>query len=151
MTASTPSVNSPLRTSLRWFLVVLYLAAGILHLISPTPFLAITPDWVPYPAFVIEFTGIAEIIGAVCLAQSWSNRLRRMAGIGLALYALCVFPANINHLLIDMGSADPKLGWIYHGPRMVAQPILIWLALWVSNVTDWPFKKPLEKETEATI
>jgi uncharacterized membrane protein len=59
--------------------------------------------------------------------------LRQAAGWGLALYALCVWPANINHLLIDMAKADGGLGLGYHVPRMIAQPAIIWLAWWVSR------------------
>ena len=83
-------------------------------------------------AVVIMLTGMAEIAGAAGLAQPWSAKLRRAAGIGLALYAVCVFPANINHMLIDMTRPHPQLGWAYHVPRMLLQPVLIWAALWVS-------------------
>ena len=87
----------------------------------------------PAPALVVAATGVAEIAGALALLQPWSRRLRRAGGIGLALYALCVFPANINHLLIDMARPDQGFGWAYHGPRMLLQPLLIWLAWWVSR------------------
>lgn len=26
-------------------------------------------------------------------------------------------------------------------PRLALQPVLVWLALWVSGVTDWPFRR----------
>ena len=120
------------REALRWLLVLAYLAAGVLHLSAPGPFVAITPDWVPAKAAVIAFTGLAEIAGAIALAQPWSASLRRAGGIGLALYAVCVFPANINHMLIDMARPHPVLGWGYHVPRMLLQPALVWAALWAS-------------------
>lgn len=120
------------RAALRWLLVLAYLAAGVLHLSAPGPFVAITPDWVPAKAAVIAFTGLAEIAGAIALAQPWSASLRRAGGIGLALYAVCVFPANINHMLIDMARPHPVLGWAYHVPRMLLQPALVWAALWAS-------------------
>ena len=85
----------------RWFLVLAYLAAGILHVLVPTPFLGIMPDAVPFPEAVVFWTGVAEILGAIGLAQGHSARLRRAAGIGLALYALCVWPANIQHMIDD--------------------------------------------------
>ena len=120
------------RAALRWLLVLAYLAAGVLHLSAPGPFVAITPDWVPAKAAVIAFTGLAEIAGAMALAQPWSASLRRAGGIGLALYAVCVFPANITHRLIDMARPHPVLGWAYHVPRMLLQPALVWAALWAS-------------------
>jgi len=105
----------------------------VLHFVCPGALIAITPKWVPDPALVIAATGIAESAGAVALVQPWSPALRRAGGIGLALYALSVFPANINHMLIDMARPHPQLGWAYHIPRMLLQPLLIWLALWTST------------------
>lgn len=128
----------------RWLLAAAYLAAGVLHLLKPGPFIGITPLWVPMIPAVVALTGIAEVLGAIGLAQPWSASLRRAAGWGLAAYAVCVFPANINHMLMDMGRASPELGWGYHAPRMLLQPILVWLALWVSGVIEWPWRQPIE-------
>lgn len=125
----------------RWLLGIAYLVAGYFHVTMPEPFLAITPDWVPFPQAVIYWTGMAEVAGAVGLLQPFGPRLRQAAGIGLALYALCVWPANIHHFAMDMARPDGGLGLGYHIPRMIAQPVLIWLALWTGNVTSWPFGK----------
>lgn len=119
---------------LRALLAALYAFAGYMHLVRPQPFLSITPGWVPYPETVVLWTGIAEILGAIGLVQPFSKPLRQAAGIGLALYALCVWPANINHFAMDMARSDGGLGLTYHVPRMFAQPLVIWLALWVAEV-----------------
>jgi uncharacterized membrane protein len=63
-----------------------------------------------------------------------------LAGWGLAAYALCVWPANINHMLLDMAKPDGGWGMGYHVPRLAAQPLLIWLALWTSKAG--PVSKP---------
>ncbi len=86
----------------RLLLASLYVVAGYFHLTAPDPFLRIMPGWVPFPDTVVLWTGIAELVGAAALLQPWSKRLRRVAGIGLALYALCVWPANLNHMLLDL-------------------------------------------------
>lgn len=130
-----------IRTALRWLLALFYLLAGIAHLRTPEPFLSITPAWVPEPALVVLLTGLAELAGAIGLAQGWSKRLRRAAAIGLAAYAVCVFPANIHHFALDMAREDGGLGLAYHVPRMLAQPLIVWLSLWVGEVTDWPFPR----------
>lgn len=126
------------RAATRWFLVIAYFAAGVLHIAVPEPFLGIMPAAVPLPEDVVFLTGLAEILGAVGLAQGVSPRLRLAAGIGLALYALCVWPANIQHMIDDL-SGDGGLGLAYHVPRMIAQPVIIWAALWAGRVIDWPF------------
>ena len=118
----------------RWVLALLYALAGVLHLLMPRPFLGIMPTWVPQPELVIALTGVAELAGAAGLLQPWSPALRRAAGWGLAAYAVCVFPANIVHFIRDMARPDHGLGLGYHVPRMFLQPVLVWLALWVSGV-----------------
>ena len=99
------------------------------------------PTWVPAPAAVVTWTGVAELIGAAALAQPLSMDLRRAAGWGLALYALCVWPANFQHFALDMARADHGLGLAYHVPRLLAQPLIIWAALWAGEATDWPFAR----------
>jgi uncharacterized membrane protein len=131
-----------IRGGLRWLLALFYFAAGVAHLRSPDGFLAITPGWVPFPHEVVAFTGIAEIAGAIGLliprtVISWA---RPAAGIGLALYAICVWPANFNHALNNIAVGGETANWWYHGLRLPAQPLIIWLALWVGEVTDWPFR-----------
>ncbi|AQR62983.1 hypothetical protein BZG35_15955 [Brevundimonas sp. LM2] len=125
-----------IRMLFRWLLATIFLVAGILHLAVTEPFMDIAPNWVPYGRQVILLTGLAEIAGAVGLIIP---RARKAAGIGLALYAICVFPANIHHAQIDLDRAQPLLGWAYHGPRLLFQPVIVWWALWVGEVIDWPF------------
>ncbi len=126
-----------MRTALRFILAVIYFIAGVAHIRSPAGFVQITPDWVPAPQFVVLATGLCEIAGAVALA--FIPRLRRAAGIGLAAYAVCVFPANINHALNDIAVGGVQMSWWYHGPRLLFQPVAVWWALWAGGVTDWPF------------
>lgn len=132
-----------IRTALRWLLALFYFVAGVAHLRSPAGFIAITPDWVPSPAAVVAFTGIAEIVGAIGLLipRSLIGWARPAAGIGLALYALCVWPANFNHAFNNIPLGGTTASWWYHGPRLAAQPLIIWLALWVSEATDWPLRR----------
>ena len=129
-------------TRAQWAVLALlsagYAFAGYAHLDRPAGFIAITPEWVPYPDAVIYWTGIAEIAGAVGL---WIKRLRPAAAIGLALYALCVWPANFNHAINDIAIGGTTLSWAYHGPRLLFQPVLIWVPLWASGHIAWPFKR----------
>ncbi|RYG31968.1 MAG: hypothetical protein EON93_12055 [Burkholderiales bacterium] len=117
----------------------------MVHLVNPAVFLRIMPGWVAAPDFVIHATGLAEIAGAAALAQPFSSALRKAAGCCLAVYALCVWPANINHLLIDAATPGGGWGWAYHIPRMILQPVLIWAALWASGAIDWPWRSARSK------
>ncbi|WP_298334716.1 DoxX family protein [uncultured Erythrobacter sp.] len=126
---------------LRLVLSAFYAFAGYMHIVRPEPFLSIMPSMVPFPEHVVLWTGIAEIFGAIALLQPFHLCLRQAGGIGLALYALCVWPANINHFILDMEREDGGLGLIYHVPRMFAQPVLIWLALWVGELPTPRFRR----------
>ncbi len=127
------------RTILRLLLGAVYLLAGIAHLRSPGAFLSITPAWVPQPALVIAATGIAEILGATALVAV--RPLRRAAAIGLALYAVCVYPANIKHALDAVAANGPDAWWPYHAPRLAFQPVFVWWALFAGGVIDWPWRR----------
>ena len=122
----------------RAVLALAYFAVGVVHLKSPEGFLPIMPDWVPFPRDVVLATGVAEIAGAIGLLIP---RLRVAAAWGLAAYAVCVFPANIKHALEGVAIGGEVLGWGYHGPRLLAQPMIVWGALWAGGITDWPFRR----------
>jgi uncharacterized membrane protein len=126
------------RWSARWMLAAVYLVAGLFHLAMPSTFLMIMPDRAPFPRQVILVTGLCEIAGAVGLL---TRSLRRAAGVGLALYAVCVFPANIKHALDGLPAGQVQLGWWYHAPRLALQPVLVWWALFAGDVVDWPFRR----------
>ena len=123
---------------MRVLLAAVYFVAGVVHLRSPAPFLAITPEWVPYPREVIAFTGVCEIAGAIGLL---TTRFRWWAGVMLAAYAVCVFPANINHAVNMISVGGLPNSWWYHGPRLLLQPVLVWWALYCSGVKSWPFQE----------
>ena len=133
-----PTREPLVRRVVRAVLALAYLGVGIIHLKSPQGFLPIVPDWVPYPREVVLLTGAAEIAGAIGLMVP---RLRRAAAWGLAAYAVCVFPANIKHAADSVMLPGAALGWGYHGPRLLAQPVIVWLALWAGGITDWPFRR----------
>ncbi len=133
-------MKSNIRKILLAIMAVIYFIAGIAHIRSPEGFLTITPAWVPFPNEVIFLTGVAEVLGAIGL---FIPKYRKAAGIGLALYALCVFPANIHHAINNIAVDGQTLSWWYHGPRLLFQPIAIWWALWVSEVVEWPFTKKI--------
>jgi uncharacterized membrane protein len=126
-----------MRRIMRWVLAAFYAAAGIGHFVRPEAFLPIVPDWLPFPREVVLVTGGCELAGAVALLTS---RLRWIAGVMLALYALCVWPANIKHAVDGIHLPPIPDSWWYHGPRLALQPVLIWWALFGADVIDWPFR-----------
>ncbi len=126
-----------IRSVARGGLAAFFLLAGVLHLASPAGFLLITPDWVPDKPAVIAFTGVCEVVGAIGLL---TPATRTWAGAALALYAFCVFPANIKQALEHIAVPGLPDTWWYHGPRLLAQPLLIWLTLFSAGFRVWPVR-----------
>lgn len=94
-------------------LAAFYLAAGFVHLSAPGGFLRIMPPMIPFPKTIVAFTGACEVAGALGLLVP---QTRRWAGRMLALYALCVWPANLYHALWRVHGPPLPDRWWYHGP-----------------------------------
>ena len=129
-----------LRIAMRWTMAALYVAAGIGHLVVPDKLLAITPSWVPFAPQVIFATGLCELAGAVALV---TKPLRRWAGFALAAYAICVWPANFKHAIEGIELPYISNSWLYHGPRLAFQPVLVWWALFSAEIINWPWRRNL--------
>jgi uncharacterized membrane protein len=50
-----------------------------------------------------------------------------------------VFPANIKHALEGINVPGLPDTWWYHGPRLVLQPVIIWLTLYAGQIVNGPF------------
>lgn len=118
----------------RWLLAAFYALAGVGHLLATDAMVRIVPHWVPWPREVVLATGVLELVGAAALL---TTRWRVAAGWAFAAYALCVWPANVQHAIIDLGSGT-GLPWWYHYPRLALQPAIIWWALWASGAVRRP-------------
>lgn len=115
----------------RHLLALFYALAGVGHFIFADAMVRIMPAFVPAPRIVVLATGACELAGAAALL---TVRWRRTAAWALAAYALCVWPANVQHALIDVGDGGGLPIW-YHVPRLALQPAIIWWALWAGGIT----------------
>ena len=101
----------------------LFIVAGLLHFVFPRFYQAIIPPYLPAPAMLVVISGVAEIIGGVGFLL---DRWRRLAGMGLIVLLVLVFPANVHMLrqAIDRGEggAGEALLWA----RLPLQGLLIW-------------------------
>jgi uncharacterized membrane protein len=131
-----PGFSTP-RAVMRWILAIFFVAAGVAHLAAPEELLKITPEWVPFAPQVIFVTGWCEFAGAAALV---TRPLRHWAGIALAAYAVCVWPANFKHALDGIDIPHITSSWWYHAPRLALQPVIVWWALFCAGVIDWPWR-----------
>ena len=131
--------DDTIRAAMRWILAAFFVAAGTAHLAVPDKLLAITPSWVPFAPQVIFVTGLCELAGALALV---TRPLRWWAGVALAAYAVCVWPANFKHAIDGIALPYVTNSWWYHGPRLAFQPVIVWWALFSARVIDWPWRRP---------
>jgi uncharacterized membrane protein len=136
MTRRNGSTDS--RVIMRWIIAALYTTAGVAHLAVPEKLLSITPSWVPFAPQVIFLAGIFEFAASVALI---TKPFRFWAGIAMAIYAICVWPANFKHALSGVDMPYIANSWLYHGPRLALQPVIVWWALYCAGVIDWPWRR----------
>lgn len=129
------------RATARRLLTLFYGVAGVAHLLATDAMARIVPVWVPDPRAVVIATGLCELAGAVALTVP---RSRRAAGWAFAAYAVCVYPANVQHAIHDLGTGTGLPIW-YHAPRLLLQPAIVWWALWAARIVDWPFRGTLRR------
>lgn len=92
---------------------LLYVAAGVMHFVQPSPYVKIVPPILPQPLLLVYLSGVAELLGGIGLLVP---RLRRVAAWGLVALLLAVLPANIYMAAYRI--------------QVTAAPIPIWL-LWL--------------------
>lgn len=108
-----------------------FILAGLNHFVSPQWYLANQmPPWVPFPLLALYVTGAAEIAGGIGILL---DKVRRMAGRGLVLLLIGIFPANIHMTLQTIqltGWGTEALGLLL---RLPFQAVFIVVVLWVSR------------------
>jgi uncharacterized membrane protein len=70
-----------------------FLCAGALHFLTPRPYIAIVPDWLPRKRAIVYASGVAELAGG---AGVLIPATRRAAACWLILTLIAIFPANLN-------------------------------------------------------
>jgi uncharacterized membrane protein len=103
---------------------------GVLHFISPEPFMEIVPDYLPEPRALVLISGFFEVLGGLGLL--WSKS-RRAAGLGLVALYVAVFPANIYSAMNNIAPGDLEVSSTMLWVRLPFQLLFIAWALWVSK------------------
>lgn len=121
------------RIGARWVLAVFFVVAGINHFISPKIYLGMMPPWLIAPELANLVSGAAEIVGGLGLLIL---RSRRMAGWGLIVLLVAVFPANIYVALQG------------HTPGLHVSPLVLWLRLpFQPGLIAWVWWAALKRPT----
>jgi len=85
--------NTRLRITGLFFLVLLFLLAGLNHFSNPNFYVSIMPPYLPMHSELSYISGFFEIIGAIGLLFA---KTRKISGYGLLILLIVIFPANIH-------------------------------------------------------
>ena len=118
------------RRVVRGLLAVAMTTMGVLHFARADAFVQIMPPMFPAPLLLVWISGVAEIAGGLGVLVP---RTRALAGWGLVLLYVAVFPANVYMALepIAVNGAVPER-WIVWA-RLPLQPVFMWIAWWCTR------------------
>ncbi len=124
-------MTAKLKTPLRYLLAFAMTAVGILHFVTPEPFLKIVPPQLPAAMALVLLSGAFEVLLGLALLP---QRTRKWAGWGLIALYLAVFPANLHMAInnISFDEAEPISPVVLWG-RLPFQLLFIIWAYWVSR------------------
>lgn len=86
----------------RLSLGVLFVGAGVLHLVAPEVYVPAIPPGYPSPRALVLWSGVAELAGGLGLLVPLPA-VRRRAGVGLVALLVAVYPANV-HMALTMAA-----------------------------------------------
>jgi uncharacterized membrane protein len=124
------------RTFLRWLLGVFFVVAGIGHFVAPRFYLAIMPPALPWPLALIYVSGVAEILGGLGVLIPTT---RKLAGWGLILLLIAVFPANLYAARHGLGSIPSWVLWARLPFQLVFIAWVYWSSLSMGTVRQARF------------
>lgn len=119
------------RLAMRIGMAAGFFFVGTDHLLTPERYMPMMPPYIPFHGEVIFFTGLCEIAGAIGLL---TPRLKELAAMMLALYAVAVFPANVHNAMNGLSVAGLPDANLYYWARLFFQPLIIWWALYAGGL-----------------
>lgn len=114
-----------------WIIGVAFTLAGVNHFVNPKPYISIMPPYLPYHRELVYLSGLFEILGGIGM---FFPRLRRLAGWGLILLLIAVYPANV-HMALNPDKFYKIPKWALY-LRLPLQFVLIALVYWSINKQD---------------
>lgn len=126
-------------------LALMFISAGIAHFVFPSAFASIVPPFLPAPVALVYISGVCEILGGIGL---FIPRVRALAGWGLVLLLLAVFPANLYMAFYDVPVMGRQVPWWVHLIRLPFQFVLIGALAWACGLGQPGHHAPAPSESQ---
>ena len=109
---------------------LLFIVAGVFHFLKAEFYVRIVPPQLPYPAFLVMFSGAAALLLGTSLLFRGT---RRQAAWGAVAYLIAVFPANL-YMALAPGAFSEIPAWVLWA-RLPLQAVLIAWAVFCARST----------------
>ena len=109
---------------------IFFINVGIGHFIEPEWFEPIVPAILGDPTFWVLLTGAMEIALGIGIIIPQS---RKYSGLLMALFLIAIYWANLNMWVNDVPLEGKTFATIWHILRLLAQVVMIIVALWVGG------------------
>ncbi len=111
-------------------LSLVFVAAGANHFVNPNFYMQMMPPYLPAHRELVFLSGLLEIAGGIAVLFP---RVRSIAGWGLILLLVAIFPANI-HMALNP-ERFPSIGPAALYARLPFQILFIAWAYWATRGT----------------
>lgn len=109
-------------------LAAFFVVAGVNHFVNPDFYVGIMPPYLPAHLELVHFSGFFETLGGVGVLIP---RVRALAGWGLVLLLIAVFPANL-HMSLHTAQFPDMPAFALHA-RLPLQLLVIGWAYWATR------------------
>jgi len=113
-----------------FILGIFFINVGIGHFLDPEWFEPIVPTILGYATFWVLVTGVMEVVLGFGLIIP---RTRKYAGLFMAIFLIGVYWANLNMWINNVPLEGKTFENKWHVLRLMAQLLMISVALWVGN------------------
>ena len=111
-----------------YLISILFIYAGIAHFINPQFYIKITPSFIPFKQFLVDLSGVLEILGGFLILFNQTRRTGVFLLVGLLIL---FFVVHFDTLFTFQASEDMLLNKSLLSLRIIIQFILIY---WVISL-----------------
>ena len=103
--------------------IIFFIAAGLNHFLNPHFYDGIVPEFIPFPRFVHQFTGVLEIVIPLFLL----TKFRKEAALLMIIFLILIYGANLYVWIYDLPYGRTYFSNQQHFFRFLLQLLYIYV------------------------